>query len=90
MSSFWRKCCLAYAFQILDKGTILEAIPYLLAIYQIGDAIDILCEHDYYREAWFIAKMHRYAGDEATFKTIATKWINHLEYLGNFEGAALT
>lgn len=89
-SSFWRKCCLAYAFQTIEKGHVLEAVPYLLAIYQIKEAIDALCQKDYYREAWVIAKMKCDSDHVSVFQSIAAKWIGHLEYSGNYEGAALT
>lgn len=87
---FWRKCSLAYAFQTIEKGNVLDAVPHLLAIYQITEAIDALCQNDYYREAWLLAKMQCDHDDRAVFERIATQWLDFLEYSGNFEGAALT
>lgn len=85
---FWKNCCLAYANQCIEQGIVLNAIPYLLVIQQINEAIEKLCDTHFYREAWCIAKMHKEPEDKI-FETIVDKWVKHVEQMGNLEGAAL-
>lgn len=85
---FWKNCCSAYANQCIEQGIVLNAIPYLLVIQQINEAIEKLCDTHFYREAWCIAKMHKEPEDKI-FETITDKWIKHVEQIGNLEGAAL-
>lgn len=85
---FWKNCSLAYANQCIEQGLVLQAIPHLLATQQTNEAIEKLYDAHFYREAWCIAKMFKESEDKI-FETIVTKWIAHLEYLGNLEGAAL-
>lgn len=47
-----------------------------------------MCSHKYYREAWIMAKLHKTEGDPV-FEEISSKWIAHLESVGNLDGAAL-
>lgn len=88
VSRFWKNCCAAFANQCIEQGVILNAIPYLLAIQQINEAIEKLCDTHFYREAWCIAKMHKEPEDKI-FETITDKWTKHVEQIGNLEGAAL-
>lgn len=74
--------------QCIEQGTILQAIPYLMAVHQVTDAIEKLCDGHFYREAFCIAKMYKEAEDTNVFETIVTKWIKHLEQMGNLDGAA--
>ncbi|XP_031640462.1 protein rigor mortis [Contarinia nasturtii] len=85
---FWKNCSLAYANQCVEQGFTLQAIPHLLAIQQVNEAIEKLCDAHFYREAWCIAKMNKESEDKI-LDTITTKWIQHMEQLGNLEGAAL-
>lgn len=59
-----------------------------MAIHQINDAIEKLCDEHFYREALCIAKLYKEAEDTKAFETITNKWIKHLEQTGNLEGAA--
>ncbi|XP_037035514.1 protein rigor mortis [Bradysia coprophila] len=86
--SFWKKCCKALADQYVEKSCILLAIPYLLAIHEINDAIKRLIEGNYYREAWIVAKVHKESEDQQFFD-IASAWATFLEEHGNLDGAAL-
>lgn len=79
---------MAYANQCIDQGLVLQAIPHLLAVQQANEAIDKLCDAHFYREALCIAKMYK-EPEEDVFESIATKWVKHLEQMGNLEGAAL-
>lgn len=65
-------------------------MPYLLAIHQTAEAIEILCEKNFYREAWAVAKMRKDPDDKQIFDVIAEKWINYLVFHGNLEGGAVT
>lgn len=86
---FWRNCCKAFAFQCIEKHLTLLAIPYLLAINDVTQTINILCEMHYYREAWVVAKLYREPEDEKIYEKVSTEWIHYLESQGNLEGAAL-
>lgn len=86
---FWRNCCLAFSRQCFADGHVLQAIPYLLAVHQVTEVIDKLCEAHFYREAYAIAKLHKEPEEKAIFDLIARKWIEHLENVGGYEGAAL-
>lgn len=85
---FWKQCCSAYAKQNIDLGCPLMAIPYLLASQEINQAITTLCDSDYYREAWIIAKLNK-EPEDVIFTTISDKWISGLESVGQLDGAAL-
>lgn len=85
---FWRKCCEAYAYQLLEKKYPLAAIPYFLASHKIAEAIDYLCQHKYYREAWAICKLRK-AADDPGRERVCTEWAQYLETNGNLEGAGL-
>ncbi|XP_062546175.1 protein rigor mortis [Armigeres subalbatus] len=85
---FWRKCCEAYGYQLLEKQYPLASIPYFLASHKITEAIDYLCKHKYFREAWAICKLRK-AHDDPIYEHVAREWGKYLESSGNFEGAAL-
>ncbi|KAJ6642190.1 Protein rigor mortis, partial [Pseudolycoriella hygida] len=86
--SFWRDCCKALANQYLEKKSALLAVPYLLAIHEINDAIKQLLNAHFYREAWIVAKIHKESEDQI-FSDIANSWAMFLEEHGNFDCAAL-
>lgn len=85
---FWRKCCEAYGYQLLEKQYPLASIPYFLASHKITEAIDYLCKHKYFREALAICKLQK-AHDDPLQEQVAGEWAQYLEISGNFEGAAL-
>lgn len=85
---FWKNSCFAFAMQCIDKGSILQAVPYLLSIHRVSDAIERLCQNSLHREAWCIAKMSK-ESEDPIFEKILTDWIQYLEETGNLEGAAL-
>lgn len=85
---FWRKCCEAYGYQLLEKQYPLASIPYFLASHKISEAIDYLCKHKYFREAWAICKLRK-ARDDPIYEQVAAEWATYLETSGNLEGAAL-
>lgn len=85
---FWRKCCEAYAYQLLEKKYPLAAVPYFLASHKIAEAIENLCQHKYYREAWVICKLRK-TSDDPVREKVSTEWAQYLESNGNLEGAAL-
>lgn len=64
-------------------------MPFVLAIHQTTEIIHRLCETNFYREAWIVAKMYKEAEDKEVFNTIASKWIDHLEQMGSLESAAM-
>lgn len=67
----------------------MKALPYLLVTDEVDEAIKILCENEYFREAWIVAKMRK---DESStiFEQIFEKWAKYYNYTGFYEaGAAL-
>lgn len=74
--------------QCIDKGSILQAIPYLLSIHRVTEAIDQLCQNKLHREAWCIAKLSK-ESEDPIFDKISTEWVQYLEDTGNLEAAAL-
>ncbi|XP_023295717.2 protein rigor mortis [Lucilia cuprina] len=86
--SFWQKCCQAYAEQLIEQGYALQAAAYMLAIHQQQDAIEMLMEKKFYKEALLIARIYLQPEDPLN-NTISEQWITHLYANGNLTGAAL-
>uniref|UniRef100_T1GCI9 Gem-associated protein 5 TPR domain-containing protein n=1 Tax=Megaselia scalaris TaxID=36166 RepID=T1GCI9_MEGSC len=84
---FWKKCCGAFAAQLIDQGYILQAASYLSCLHQTKEVIAILLKNTLFLEAWCYAKLHLEDGDHL-FKDIIEKWTRTLEMNGNIEGAA--
>lgn len=85
---FWKECCEQYVKQMLDNGCPLMALPYLNPGQNITQAIDVLCNKEYYREAWIVARLNLEKNDP-TFVDILEKWISYMETNGNLDGAAM-
>ncbi|KFB49251.1 AGAP010152-PA-like protein [Anopheles sinensis] len=85
---FWRQCCQAYAYQLIETQQSLAAIPYFLASHKVDESIEALCDAKYYREAWAICRLQKMP-DDPTLEKVATEWANHLDACGNLEAAAL-
>ncbi|XP_058126017.1 protein rigor mortis isoform X1 [Anopheles coustani] len=85
---FWRQCCQAYAYQLIESQQSLAAIPYFLASHKVDESIEALCDAKYYREAWAICRLQKMP-DDPTLEKVATEWANHLDACGNLEAAAL-
>ncbi|XP_052863974.1 protein rigor mortis [Anopheles cruzii] len=85
---FWRQCCQAYGYQLIENGNSLASVPYFLASHNVDDAIETLCDGKYYREAWAICRLQKMPDDPINEK-LATDWAEHLESVGNLEAAAL-
>ncbi|KAL9912557.1 protein rigor mortis [Glossina fuscipes] len=87
--SFWLKCCQAFAEQLIDQGGYaLQAATYMLAIHRHQDAIQMLLNQKYFKEALLIARIYLQAEDPL-INTITEQWINHFCTVGNLTGAAL-
>lgn len=87
--SLWRKCCVAYALQCVENEDSLAAVPYFLAVNDVDNCVNQLCDGKFFREAWIIAKMRKEDSDPI-FEKIMKMWTAHFDYSGNFEaGAAL-
>lgn len=85
--SFWKKCCGAFAAQLIDHGYILQAATYLSCLHQTKEVIDILLKNTMFLEAWSFAKLHL-EDEDSMFNDIIDKWTRALEINGNLEGAA--
>lgn len=83
----WKKSCLAYGKQCIDSDEFIRAVPYLLAVNEVDNCVDMLCESKYFREAWVIAKLRKDEKDPV-YDKIMQKWISYLDYSGNYETSA--
>lgn len=86
--SFWQRTCKAYAYQCLESGLTLNAIPYLIVSHEINEAVESLIKSHHFREAWIICKLNKEPEDPILDK-IFLKWTSYLEICGNYLGAAL-
>uniref|UniRef100_A0A182WA53 Uncharacterized protein n=1 Tax=Anopheles minimus TaxID=112268 RepID=A0A182WA53_9DIPT len=85
---FWRQCCQAYAYQLIESKQSLAAVPFFLASHKADSSIAELCDAKYYREAWVICRLNK-TPDDPMLEEVATKWAHHLIVIGNYEAAAL-
>ncbi|XP_061397386.1 protein rigor mortis [Musca vetustissima] len=86
--NFWQKCCQAYAEQLVEQGYVLQGVVYMMAIHQERDAIEVLTEKSYFKEALLISRIYLQPDDPLNDK-ISEQWITHLYNNGNLTGAAL-
>ncbi|XP_073844710.1 gem nuclear organelle associated protein rigor mortis [Musca autumnalis] len=86
--NFWQKCCQAYAEQLLEQGYVLQCVVYMMTIHQERDAIEVLIEKAYFKEALLISRIYLQPDDPLNDK-INEQWITHLYNNGNLTGAAL-
>lgn len=68
----------------IDVGNVIVSLKFS----QIDDAIKILMDKNYFREAWVLAKMKK-SQDDPIFSVISTKWISNLDICGDYESAAV-
>uniref|UniRef100_A0A182PCI0 Uncharacterized protein n=1 Tax=Anopheles epiroticus TaxID=199890 RepID=A0A182PCI0_9DIPT len=85
---FWRQCCQAYAYQLIEGKQPLAAVPYFLASHKVDSSIEELCDAKYFREAWVICRLQKMPEDPI-LEQVASKWAEHLDAIGNYEAAAL-
>uniref|UniRef100_A0A182TB35 WD_REPEATS_REGION domain-containing protein n=1 Tax=Anopheles maculatus TaxID=74869 RepID=A0A182TB35_9DIPT len=85
---FWRQCCQAYAYQLIESQQPLAAVPFFLASHKVDESIEELCDAKYYREAWVICRLNKMP-DDPMLEQVASKWAQHLNAVGNYEAAAL-
>uniref|UniRef100_A0A182K4Q5 WD repeat-containing protein 55 homolog n=1 Tax=Anopheles christyi TaxID=43041 RepID=A0A182K4Q5_9DIPT len=85
---FWRQCCQAYAYQLIEGQQPLAAVPFFLASHKIDSSIEELCDAKYFREAWVICRLQKMPEDPI-LEQVASRWAHHLDAIGNYEGAAL-
>ncbi|KAG0727047.1 Gem-associated protein 5 [Chionoecetes opilio] len=84
----WETACEAYAEQLLVEGDAVTAASYLLNIHKVEEAIDVLVQRKYYREAMAIVKSRLgYQGQEQV-DTVASSWVTSAIYEGNMDLAA--
>lgn len=87
---FWKLCAEAYAMQLIEEGLPLKAVVYLLGIHKVDEALRVLLEKHYYREAWILVKMKKIGReDDPIFGMVAQKWIEYLDLCGDYEYAAV-
>lgn len=82
----WLEACEAYIKQLESSGEIEMCASYMLGLNRVKEAIDILRNHNYYREAIVIAKLKQ--SNEQLINELVTAWANLRESNGDYEGAA--
>ncbi|XP_075165402.1 gem nuclear organelle associated protein rigor mortis [Haematobia irritans] len=85
---FWQKCCQAYADQLQEQGCTLQSVVYMLAIHMEREAIEILMQKNYFKEALLLSRIYLQPDDPLN-NNIAEQWITHLYNNGHLTGAAL-
>lgn len=70
----------------MENEDSLSAIPYLLAVNDVDDCIQKLCDGKHFREAWIVSKMRKMESDPV-FEIIFKKWMANFILNGNFEAA---
>ncbi|XP_014270650.1 gem-associated protein 5 [Halyomorpha halys] len=83
----WVDCCRSYATQLAENGDIYKAVSYLLAIHQVEEAIELLTESKYFREAVVLAKS-RFPTFDPIVKKVLDAWAAHCISTGMLSLAA--
>lgn len=79
--------CEAYAHQLLMDDHVEKAVPYLLCINKIYDAIKAFLDAKMYKEAYTLAKL-RLAVDDPVLAIVLQSWALHATNSGLIEQAA--
>ncbi|XP_076371362.1 gem-associated protein 5-like isoform X2 [Tachypleus tridentatus] len=85
--TLWLEMCEKYAQQLAENQEYHRASLYLLACHKVYDAIDILKDHNLFREALAVAKS-RLPSVDPTLNDILCKWGARADKEGNYEMAA--
>ncbi|XP_070554700.1 gem-associated protein 5-like [Ptychodera flava] len=83
----WLQTAEAYARQLCSQELYLKASSYLVACHKVYDAIEVLKEHKFIKEAVALAKVRLSPSDPVLIELYQT-WASQLENDGNFEFAA--
>lgn len=86
--NFWTLCMEAFAMQLIEEEQPVRAVIHLLGVQRVEDAIRVLLEKKYHREAWILAKLKK-ANEDQVFDQIAKEWTEYLNVSGRFEEAAI-
>lgn len=72
MSSYrvWQEACVVYSEQLANEGDYLRAASYLSAVHKVEEAVELLCEHKFYKEAVALAKCRLPSGDPVIEKVM--------------------
>jgi len=85
--NFWIETVKAHCSQLKKSGDQLLAATYLLSIFEIDQALELLVDKGLFKEALIIAKT-RFPSKSPIIKNIMTRWANDKESNGNLEMAA--
>lgn len=83
----WVDCCRSYAHQLNEAGDVYKAVSYLLAIHQVEEAIELLIQGKYFREAVVLAKS-RFPTFDPVVKKVLDAWAAHCMSTGMLSLAA--
>ncbi|XP_022241513.1 gem-associated protein 5-like isoform X2 [Limulus polyphemus] len=85
--TLWLEMCEKYAQQLAENQKYHRASLYLLACHKVYEAIDVLKDHNLFREALAIARS-RLPSVDPTLNDILCKWAARADKEGNYEMAA--
>ncbi|CAK8686538.1 unnamed protein product [Clavelina lepadiformis] len=83
----WQHACTSFADQLIKQGRHLHASQYLVATNKIHEAITLLMDNKYYREAVSLARARLQENDQLVLKIVKT-WAYRLKNGSSFEMAA--
>lgn len=83
----WLDMCRAYSEQLVLFGQYQKAASYLLVCHKVNEAIELLLNHQLFREALAIARS-RLGPDDPIMTRIIREWGRDLASEGNYEFAA--
>ena len=79
---FWDEVCMLYVNQLKASENYLKAAHYLLIRHKVMEAIDLLVQKHYFKEALCIARS-RLPDDDAKISQIIINWASRAVYDGN-------
>ncbi|XP_075214560.1 gem nuclear organelle associated protein rigor mortis isoform X2 [Lycorma delicatula] len=72
----WQEACIIYSEQLANQGDPMKAACYLLAVHKVEEAVQLLCDHKYFREAVALAKC-RLPNDDSVVQEAVLKYANY-------------
>lgn len=84
---YWQQTTQNYVDQLIGKGRIVVAASYLLSLFRIKDALELLIKSRFYKEALMLAKT-RFTPDNIYIRSITYALANDYSKAGNYESEA--
>lgn len=83
--NYWQQTVQDYVEQLIKKGKIVMASCYLLSLFRIGDALDLLVKHHLYKEALMVAKTRFTSENNVYTQAIVHSLAHDYAKTGNYE-----